>query len=200
MVQRLILASASPRRVALLAQIGIVPDAVDPADVDETPRRGESPRAYALRMAQEKAELVGRRHPGSFVLSGDTVVAVGTRILPKADTCEQAAFCWDLLSGRRHQVLTAVGLVTPDGACHVHLARTRIRVRRVSAAEKAWYLASGEWEGKAGGYAIQGRAAVFFRDVAGNVSTVIGLPQYETAALLLSHGYRLPNQSPACGG
>jgi septum formation protein len=170
--------------------MGVVPDEIDPADIDETPLKGELPRHYVLRMAREKAGTVAARHKGAFILTGDTVVAVGRRILPKADTLDQARHCWRLMSGRNHRVMTAVALVTPTGKTIVKLAESRVSVRRVGPDELERYLASGEWQGKAGGYAIQGKAALFFRSVIGNPSTIIGLPVYETAALLKSHGYR----------
>ena len=186
---KLILASASPRRTVLLAQIGITPDIIDPADIDEAERKGELPRTYALRMAKEKAETVAPRHPDSFILTADSVVSIGRRILPKAETREQAEHCWSLLPGRKHRVTTAIGLILPDGRYVSKLATTDVTVRLISDAEKRWYLDSGEWEGKAGGYAIQGRAAAFFRKTTGNQSTAIGLPLYEVLTLLSSHGY-----------
>ena len=188
---RLILASASPRRRDLLAQIGITPDEIAPADIDETPYKDELPRSYALRMAREKAQRARARHPDCYVLTGDTVVALGRRILPKAETREQAAQCWKLLPGRRHAVLTAVGLVTPEGRIVLKVVKSTLSLRLLTQAEITAYLDSGEWEGKAGGYAYQGRAAAFIKDVQGNASTIIGLPLYEVSAMLTSHGYHV---------
>ena len=184
----LVLASASPRRLALLAQIGIEPDAVDPADIDETPLKGELPRACALRLAEAKAAAVAARHPGALVLAADTIVACGRRILPKADDEEQARACLALLSGRRHRVLGGVCIVAPGGRRVCRLVTTAVAFKRLSEAETAAYLASGEWRDKAGGYAIQGRAAAFVRQISGSYSNVVGLPLFETAALLGGFG------------
>lgn len=188
---RLILASASPRRADLLAQIGVTPDLVDPAHIDETPERGELPRAYAARMAAEKAAAVAARHPGALVLAGDTVVACGRRILPKAEDEATARFCLELLSGRRHHVLSAITLVDADGSPRHRLSDSVVTFRRLHVSEIDAYLASGEWHGKAGGYAIQGRAAGLIRSLSGSHSGVVGLPLYETRALLVSAGYKL---------
>lgn len=188
---RLVLASASPRRVDLLAQIGIAPDAIDPADIDETPLTAEPPPAYARRVAAAKAALVAARQPGALVLAADTVVAVGRRILPKAETEAEARRCLALLSGRRHRVLSAVTLVRPDGGARHRLSTTVVTFKRLSAAEIDAYVASGEWRGKAGGYALQGRAGALIRFVGGSPSGVIGLPVFETRALLESAGYPL---------
>lgn len=185
----LILASASPRRLDLLAQIGVTPDAVDPADIDETPHRDELAAPYAARMAAEKGAAVAARHPGSLVLSGDTVVACGRRILPKAEDEATARQCLNLLSGRRHRVLSAVTLVDGAGVSRHKLSTTVVTFKRLHEREIDAYIASGEWEGKAGGYAIQGRAAGLIRAVAGSPSGVIGLPLHETRTLLLSAGY-----------
>jgi septum formation protein len=186
----LILASASPRRLALLAQIGVVPDEVLPADIDETPKPDELPRPYAERLAAEKALRMARQ--GCFVLAADTVVAVGRRILPKAETEEQARACLNLLSGRRHHVLTAVALVAPDGAQSARLSESTVVFARLTEAQTRAYLQSGEWQGKAGGYAIQGRAAAFVRALSGSYSGVVGLPLFETAQLLRGRGYLGP--------
>lgn len=188
---RLILASASPRRVDLLAQIGVTADAIDPADVDETPHKAEPPAQYAARMAAEKAALVAARHTGALVLAGDTVVACGRRILPKAETETQARECLGLLSGRRHRVLSAITLVDANGTARHRLSETIVTFKRLHPDEIAAYISCGEWHGKAGGYAIQGRAAGFVRALSGSPSGVIGLPLYETRALLLSAGYPL---------
>jgi septum formation protein len=184
----LILASASPRRLDLLAQIGLVPDAVDPADSDETPRKGELPPLYAARMAAEKAAAVAARHPGAHVLGGDTVVACGRRILPKAEDVATARKCLGLLSGRRHRVLSAVTVIDDKGHARHRLSTTIVTFKPLSDAEINAYLASGEWDGKAGGYAIQGRAAGLVRALSGSPSGVIGLPLYETRALLVAAG------------
>jgi len=186
----LILASASPRRLELLHQIGIRPDRIVPAEIDETPLRGELPVAYARRVAAAKAATVIARHPGAFVLAADTVVACGRRILPKAEDEATARACLSLLSGRRHRVLGAVELVAPDGRLSRRLVTTVVRFNRLTAEEIAGYLASGEWQGKAGGYAIQGRAAAFAPAIIGSYSNVVGLPLAETSAMLRGLGYR----------
>lgn len=180
----LILASASPRRLDLLAQIGVELAAVDPADIDETPLPRELPAAYAKRLARAKAETVASRHLGAAVLGADTVVACGRRILPKAESEAEARACLELLSGRRHRVLGGVCLALPDGRRIERLVTTAVLFKRLSAEEQQRYLASGEWRGKAGGYAIQGLAAVFVRALQGSYSNVVGLPLYETNALL----------------
>jgi septum formation protein len=196
-VTALVLASASPRRLDLLRQIGIVPDAVDPADIDETPRRDELPAALAVRLATEKAQAVAPRHPGAFVLGADTVVACGRRMLPKTADEAAARACLELLSGRRHRVNGGVALVTPQGRLATRAVVTRVAFKRLSAAEIGAYLASGEWHDKAGGYAIQGRAAAFVRWLAGSYSNVVGLPLYETAQLLAGRGWR-PQCAAGC--
>jgi len=191
-VQRtpLVLASASPRRLDLLAQVGVAPDRVDPADIDETPLRDETPRRHALRLAVEKARAVAPRSPGAIVLAADTVVAVGRRILPKAETPEQAAHCLRLLSGRNHKVLTGVAAIAPDGREASRLVETRVQFKHLSDAEQADYLAGGEWNGKAGGYGVQGVAGGFIIDLHGSYTSVVGLPLYETLNLLTGLGYR----------
>jgi septum formation protein len=171
----------------LLAQIGIVPDRVVPADIDETPKRAELPRVYAIRMAREKAARVAV--PGSFTLAADTVVAVGRRILGKAETAADAAACLKLLSGRRHHVVTALTLVTPDGAQSHRVSDSTVVFARLTAAQIDAYVATGEWTGKAGGYAVQGRAAAFVRALHGSYSGVVGLPLFETAQLLAGRCY-----------
>ncbi|MCK6452424.1 MAG: Maf family protein [Alphaproteobacteria bacterium] len=193
--QRLVLASASPRRLELLRQVGIVPDQVDPAEIDEHPRRGELPPDLARRLAEEKARAVAGRHPGAFVLAADTVVACGRRALPKAEDAETAGRCLDLLSGRRHRVLGAVALVAPDGRIAERLVTTVVMFKRVDAAERQRYLAGGEWHGKAGGYAIQGRAALFVRWINGSYSNVVGLPLFETAQMLRGFGYAIEGRT-----
>ena len=186
---RLVLASASPRRLELLARIGVVPDEVAPAEIDEAPRKGELPAQYACRMAAEKAAAVAR--PGALVLAADTVVAAGRRILPKAEDEDTAAAALALLSGRRHRVLSAVTLVDPAGQARHRLSTSIVAFKRLSAEEIAAYLASGEWRGKAGGYAIQGRAEALVRMISGSHSGVVGLPLYETRALLRAAGFPL---------
>jgi septum formation protein len=185
---RLILASASPRRVDLLAQIGIAPAAIVPADVDETPLKEEKPRELATRLALTKGRAVAPT--GDFTLSADTVVGVGRRILPKAETEAEARRCLELMSGRRHRVYGGVALIKPDGSALQRLVVTDVRFKRLEASEITAYLASGEWQGKAGGYAIQGRAAMFVAWIGGSYSNIVGLPLHETAGLLRGAGYR----------
>lgn len=186
---RLVLASASPRRVDLLAQIGVIPDAIDPADIDEHPRKGELPAPYAARMAAEKAVVVAVRHPDALVLAGDTVVACGRRILPKAEDEAAARSCLALLSGRRHRVLSAITLVDAAGRARHRLSESIVTFKRLHPDEIDAYIASNEWHGKAGGYGVQGRAAGLIRALAGSPSGVIGLPLHETRTLLRSAGY-----------
>lgn len=184
---QLILASASPRRRELLARLGVEPAAIAPADIDESPRKAELPRPYAIRMAREKA--IAAQSADGFVLAGDTVVACGRRILPKAEDEATARECLQLLSGRRHRVLSAVALIAPDGMIREKLSETQLKVKRLSDAEIDAYIASGEWDGKAGGYAIQGLAEAFIPWIQGSHSGVVGLPLYETRALLKSAGF-----------
>jgi septum formation protein len=185
----LVLASASPRRLDLLCQIGIVPDRVDAADIDERPHRGELPAAHVVRLAEAKARPVASRHPGAFILAADTVVACGRRILPKAEDEATARFCLELLSGRRHRVYGGVALVTPAGAVAIRRVVSQVQFKRLAEAEIKAYLASGEWQGKAGGYAIQGRAAALIPWISGSYSNVVGLPLHETAQMLAGRGY-----------
>lgn len=191
----LILASASPRRLALLQQMGVEPDELLPADVDETPVKGEKPRELARRLARDKAQAArriadGREDlAGSYILSADTVVAVGRRVLPKAEVVEEAAGCLRLLSGRSHRVYTGVVLMTPKGAIRERIVETRLRFKRIGREEMEAYLASGEWRGKAGGYAIQGLAGAFVTRLQGSYPNVVGLPLYEAASLLEGEGY-----------
>jgi len=185
----LILASASPRRRELLARLGIEPVRVIHADIDETARKSELPRDYAQRMAREKAAAAGGSD--GFVLAGDTVVAVGRRILPKAEDEATARKCLELLSGRRHRVLSAVALLAPDGALRERLSETQVRFKNLAADEIAAYLAGGEWHGKAGGYAIQGSAEGLIAWISGSHSGVVGLPLFETRALLKAAGFAL---------
>ncbi len=180
----LVLASASPRRLDLLRQVGLEPATIDPADIDETPRTGELPRAYALRMALAKLAVVKQRHPGALVLAADSVVVCSRRILPKTEEEAEARDCLARLSGRRHRVLGGVAVAGPDGRVRTRLVETIVRFKRLEAAEIDSYLASGEWQGKAGGYAIQGRAAAFVAFLSGSYSNVVGLPLFETVALL----------------
>jgi len=185
----LILASASPRRRELLARLGMEPARVVHADIDETSRKGELPRDYAQRMAREKAAAVDVAD--AFVLAGDTVVAVGRRILPKAEDEATARQCLELLSGRRHRVLSAVALRAPGGTLRERLSETQVRFKRLSHEEIAAYLAGGEWHGKAGGYAIQGSAEGLIAWISGSHSGVVGLPLFETRALLRAAGFAL---------
>ena len=179
----LVLASASPRRLDLLRQIGLEPAAIDPADTDETPAPAEAPRVYALRMAMAKLAAVAPRHPGATVLAADSVVALGRRILPKAETETEARRCLALLSGRRHRVLGGIA-VGSAGKVRTRLVETVVRFKRLEPLEVEGYIRSGEWQGKAGGYAIQGRASAFVAFLSGSYSNVVGLPLFETAAML----------------
>ncbi|MEQ8604459.1 MAG: nucleoside triphosphate pyrophosphatase [Marivibrio sp.] len=185
---RLILASASPRRLDLLAQIGVVPAAVAPAHIDETPRKAELPRHLAERLAREKALAVAADQPGAAVLAADTVVALGRRALPKAEDRETARRCLEAMSGRRHTVYGGIALAAPDGEVRTRLVATAVAFKRLSDHEIRRYLDGGEWEGKAGGYAVQGRAAAFVRHLNGSYSNVVGLGLFETAGLLESAG------------
>jgi nucleoside triphosphate pyrophosphatase len=192
---KFVLASGSPRRLSLVNQAGIEPDALKPADIDEAPRRGEIPRAYANRLAHAKAAAalenvkLDDELRGAFILAADTVVAVGRRILPKAELLDEAAQCLRLLSGRNHRVYTAICLVTPKETFRQRLVETRVRFKRLSDEDIESYLASGEWRGKAGGYAAQGIAGTFIVKIVGSYSNVVGLPLYETLSLLDGEGY-----------
>jgi len=186
----LVLASASPRRVALLAQIGITPDQIIPTAIDETPRSDEAPRPHAARLALEKAQAAAVA--GSFTLAADTVVALGRRILPKAESAEAVKACLDRLSGRRHHVYTAVALLSPEGRVTARLVDSVVGFARLTAAQIDAYAACGEGVGKAGGYAIQGQAAAFIRFLSGSYSGVVGLPLFETAQLLRGQGWLRP--------
>lgn len=183
----LVLASASPRRRELIARLGITPSGITPADIDETPLPREIPRDYVIRMAQEKA--VALANPDAHVLAGDTVVALGRRILPKAEDEATARRCLTLMSGRRHRVLSAVALLSPDGTLRERLSETIVRFKPLSSPEIEAYLASGEWHGKAGGYAIQGRAEALIAWISGSHSGVMGMPLFETRALLRAAGF-----------
>jgi septum formation protein len=194
---KLILASGSPRRLALLNQIGVEPDRLMPVTIDETPRKNELPRNLAKRLADEKARAAieaAKAEPdlaGAVILAADTVVSVGRRILPKAEAIEQAAGCLRQLSGRNHRVYTGVAMVTPGGQVRRRLVETRVRFKRLSREDIDSYLASGEWRGKAGGYAAQGIAGGFMVKLIGSYSNVVGLPLYETMTLLTGEGYPL---------
>ena len=188
---RLILASASPRRLELLARIGVVPSEVAPADIDESVPSNELPRDHALRLAREKAEAVAAKFPDALVLAADTVVAVGRRILPKVEDEATLRACMKLLSGRRHRVLTGVALAAPGAPVRTRLVETMIAMKRLSEEEIDHYASHGEWRGKAGGYALQGYGEVYVRHIAGSHSAVVGLPLAETRTLLQSAGYPL---------
>jgi septum formation protein len=192
---KLVLASGSPRRLALINQAGVEPDSLEPAEIDETPERGELPRTLAVRLAREKAlkaqERIRAREDlkGAFILAADTVVAVGRRIMPKPELLEEAASCLRLLSGRTHRVYSGVCLVTPNDSVKTRLVETRVRFKRLSDQDIESYLASGEWRNKAGGYAIQGLAGTFVVKLVGSYTNVVGLPLYESIALLAGEGY-----------
>jgi septum formation protein len=189
---RLVLGSASPRRLDLLRQIGLEPDAIESAEVNESPLKNETPRQVATRLAAAKAEVVASKYPGSHVLAADTVVALGRRILPKAGGADEVRACLDLLSGRAHRVLTGVCVIDPGGRCAHRLVESRLHFKRLTPGEVEGYLACGEGVGKAGGYAIQGHAGRFVISLQGSYSGVVGLPLYETANLLAGLGYPLP--------
>lgn len=192
---KLVLASGSPRRLALVNQAGIEPDALQPADIDEMPLKGELPRACANRLARAKAEAalaavrLDEELRGAYIVAADTVVAVGRRILPKAELIDEAAQCLRLLSGRNHRVHTAICLVTPKETFRQRLVETRVRFKRLSEQDIEAYLASGEWRGKAGGYAVQGLAGSFVVKLVGSYTNVVGLPLYETVNLLQGEGF-----------
>jgi len=192
---KLVLASGSPRRLALLNQAGIEPDVLMPAEVDETPERGELPRTLAVRLAREKAQKVIERVRstetvrGAYIVAADTVVAVGRRILPKPELLEEASACLRLLSGRTHRVYSGVCIVTPKDGIKTRLVESRVRFKRLSSQDVESYLASGEWRGKAGGYAIQGLAGSFVVKLVGSHSNVVGMPLYETVLLLSGEGF-----------
>jgi septum formation protein len=188
----LVLASASPRRLELLRQIGIEPDAVDPADLDETPLAEETPRRLALRLARAKAATAAARHPDAYVLAADTVVALGRRLLGKPADGADAGRMLRLLSGRAHRVLTAVAVVAPGARAGARLSETRVQFKRLTAQEIDAYVAAGDWAGKAGGYGVQGHAGAFVTAINGAYTGVVGLPLYETRALLVGLGYPAP--------
>ena len=185
---RFILASASPRRIDLLAQIGVTPSAIIPANIDETPEVNELPRAHALRLATQKAVEVAKTKKDSVILAADTVVGVGRRILPKTETEDEAKLCLELLSGRAHRVYTGVCVISSGGTPQTRVSETRLKMKRLSEAEQDGYIQSGEWRGKAGGYGIQGLAGAFIISLNGSYTGVVGLPIYETRNLLMSAG------------
>jgi septum formation protein len=192
---KLVLASGSPRRMALLAQIGVEPDRLLPATIDETPLKKEPPRILARRLARDKAQAAAEllaaeeEFSGALILAGDTVVSVGRRILPKAERIEQAALCLRQLSGRSHRVYTGLCLINAKGQVRQRLVETRVRFKRLSREDVDAYIASGQWRGKAGGYAIQGFAGAFVVKLIGSYTNVVGLPLHETMGLLTGEGY-----------
>ena len=192
---KLVLASASPRRLALLAQAGLEPDLLNPADIDETPQKRETPRALAARLAKEKAQKaltmsqVAALSGDVFVLAADTIVALGRRVLGKPETAEEASEMLQLLSGRAHKVFTSVSLISPNGSQKTRIVDTKVRFKRLSREDIDSYLICDEWRGKAGAYAIQGRAGAFVRYLSGSYSAVVGLPLYETVSMLEGAGY-----------
>jgi len=196
-LQKLVLASGSPRRIELLQQAGIEPDRIFPADIDETPQRAEHPRSLAKRLSRQKAEkahgAISKESDwdGGYILAADTVVAVGRRILPKAELADEASNCLQLLSGRSHRVYSGVCLITPGGKVRQKLVETRVRFKRLSREELESYIASGQWRGKAGGYAVQGLAGAFVVKMVGSYTNVVGLPLYETVSLLSGDGFRV---------
>ncbi|MBP0438533.1 Maf-like protein [Tianweitania sediminis] len=203
-VAKLVLASGSPRRIELLQQAGLEPDRILPADVDETPARNEIPRSLAKRLSREKAERAlsilkaENDSDDAFILAADTVVAVGRRVLPKAAISDEAVDCLQLLSGRSHRVYTGICVITPGGKIRQKLVETRLRFKRLSRREIDRYLESGEWRGKAGGYAIQGLAGSWVVKLIGSYTNVVGLPLYEALGLLAGDGFNTePRLSPA---
>ncbi|MCC6598579.1 MAG: septum formation protein Maf [Alphaproteobacteria bacterium] len=191
MKNRLILASASPRRLDLLARIGVVPAEIIPPAIDESPLRGELPRALALRLSIQKAQEIAAQNPGSYILAADTVVACGRRILPKTEDEQSAQTCLDLLSGRRHYVWGGITLITPTGKIISRACETLVQFRRLEPADIAHYIALREWQGKAGGYAIQGYAETFVKFFHGSHSNVVGLSLYDTMIMLRSAGFKI---------
>ncbi len=189
MKNKLVLASASPRRLDLLRQIGITPDLIDPADIDETPLKTELPGAHALRLSIAKARAVAQRHEGAYVLAADTVVARGRRILPKAETPQDAQECLELLSGHRHRVYGGIALIAPDGRELSRLVHTIVGFKRLSKDEISDYVQNGDWQGKAGGYAAQGGAAIYMKSLNGSYTNVIGMSLYDTMNMLKGLGF-----------
>lgn len=195
MKNNLILASASPRRADLLKQVHIIPDKIIAAEIDESPLKGETPRDTAMRLAAAKAETVRSKNPGAFILAADTVVACGRRILPKAENEKEARECLELLSGRRHHVYGGIALITPGGKLLQKLIDTSVQFKVLQSAEIKSYIDSKEWQGKAGGYAIQGLAAAFIKSIHGSYSNVVGLSVYDTVNLLGGAGYSAPAEN-----
>jgi len=193
---KLVLASASTRRLDLLQSINVFPDVIDPAEIEEIPFRNEMPHHFALRMAKEKAHGVASRHPNAFVLAADTVVCRGRRILPKAETPSEAKFCLELLSGNRHNVWTSVYLIPGDTKASSRTVQTLVKFKRLTEGEVCAYVKSNEWQDKAGGYAIQGYASVFVSWIRGSYSNIVGLPLFETSALLEGSGYSKKPSEP----
>ncbi len=189
MKNKLILASASPRRVELLAQIGIVPDTIVPADIDETPVKGEAPDALAQRLSLSKARAIAQLHPDAFVLAADTVVARGSRLLEKAADDNEARAFLNTLSGRRHVVWGGIAVIAPKGRETARVVKTTLTFKKLTPVEKDTYIASGEWRGKAGGYGIQGRAGAFMKTMTGSYSNVVGLSLYDTMQILTGMGF-----------
>ncbi|MGE4313377.1 MAG: nucleoside triphosphate pyrophosphatase [Pseudobdellovibrionaceae bacterium] len=187
----LVLASASPRRVDLLAQIGITPSQIYPADIDETEGKGELPRALSVRLAREKALAVAPIFPNHYILAADTVVACGRRILSKGETADQAYDCLKLLSGRRHMIYGGIALMTPDGKLTSKCVTTRVSFKTLTSREIDEYVASNEWEGKAGAYGIQGLAAAFVKSIEGSYTNIVGLSCYDTLCMLKGRGYQV---------
>ena len=188
---KLILASASARRRDLLKTLYVTPDEIIPADIDETPLKAELPRPYAMRVAREKAQAIAVSHKGSIILAADTVVGVGRRILPKAESEDEARDCLELMSGRAHRVFTAVAVINAAGELREKCVETRLKMKRLSREEIECYVRSGEWKGKAGGYGIQGYAGAFITHLSGSYSNVVGLPVTEIRHMLLAAGYKL---------
>lgn len=188
---KLILASASPRRVDLLKQVGITPNQIIPADIDETPLKGELPRDLAIRLSQGKAEAIAEKHKDSYILAADTVVGCGRRILDKAEDEDYAKHCLKTLSGRRHHVYGGITLITPEGKTITRACDTIVKLKRLTPSEITEYLQSQEWKGKAGGYAIQGRAAAYINFLQGSYSNVVGLSLYDTMGMLQGSGYKV---------
>jgi len=191
---QLVLASASPRRIELLRLAGVEPDIVFPTDIDETPGRQEKPRELALRLAAAKGMVGAVAHSNCYVLAADTVVGVGRRILPKAETLDEARACLELISGRSHDVFTGVHVSGPDGRTASRVVHAKVDFKRLEQSELEGYLESGDWRGKAGGYGIQGRAGAFVSHISGSYTAIVGLPIHETVQILIGLGYRPPNR------
>ena len=189
MKNKLILASASPRRLELLKQVGITPEDIIPADIDETPQKGEYPRNLAKRLAEEKAQAIAKNHPDTFILAADTVVGCGRRILDKSEDEAYARMCLETISGRRHHVFGGIALITPEGKLISRCIDTVVQFKRLSEKDIETYLKSGEWQGKAGGYAIQGLAASYIKFIRGSYSNVVGLSLYDTMKILDGAGF-----------